>query len=79
MKTVFDKIAHKKISTYELIEMEQRIVEALNFEIVTATFYDLAITKIARHLTDTDSYSESLMKEIEDICSCLAKFMCYNY
>lgn len=57
MKTVYDKIAHKKISIYELVEMEQRIVEALNFEIVTATFYDLAITKVIRHLTDTESYS----------------------
>ena len=35
--------------------------------------------KIARHLTEMESYSDSLMKEIEEICSCLGKFICYSY
>ena len=31
IKTVFEKIAHKKIPMAELVEMERKIVEALNF------------------------------------------------
>ena len=79
MKTVYDKIAHKKISIVELVEMENKIVSALDFNLVSASFYDLTVTKIARHLTETDSYSDSFMGEVEDLCSCLGKFICYNY
>ena len=31
IKTVFEKIAHKKIPMAELVEMERKIVETLNF------------------------------------------------
>ena len=31
MKTIYDKIAHKKIPIAELVDMEKKIVEALNF------------------------------------------------
>jgi hypothetical protein len=65
MNTVHDKITHKKISIVELTEMEHRITDALNFELASASFYDLAVTRIARHLTDNELYSEPLMKEIE--------------
>jgi hypothetical protein len=79
MNTVHDKITHKKISVLELVEMEHRITSALNFELVSASFYDLAVTRIARHLAENDLYSEALMKEIEEVCSCVAKLICYNY
>lgn len=79
MKTVYEKIAHKKISVAELSEMENKIAQELDFCLVSSTVYDLAMTKIARHLTEIDSYSDSLMKEIEELCSCIGKFICYSY
>lgn len=30
-------------------------------------------------MTEMDLYSESLLKEMEDVASCAAKFICYNY
>jgi hypothetical protein len=42
--------------------MEHKITEALKFELVSASFYDLAVAKIAHHLSDNDLYSEDLMK-----------------
>ena len=59
--------------------MENKIAQQLDFCLVSSTAYDLAMIKIARHLTEMESYSDSLMKEIEEICSCLGKFICYNY
>lgn len=59
--------------------MENKIAQGLDFCLVSASIYDLALTKIARHLTDTDSYSEIVMKDIEEFCGCVAKFIYYNY
>lgn len=45
--------------------MERKICEALEFELTTTTFFDLACTKIAIALTKTKSeYSTSKMKEM---------------
>ena len=64
----------------DLIEMERKICEVLEFGLTTGTFFDLACTKIAVALTKTKSeYSTSKMKEMEAVCSCLGKFICYNY
>ena len=79
MKTIFDKIAHKKIPVSELVNMEKKIVETLNFCLTSSTFFDLAMTRIVKQLCRTDTYSAELVKDIEDVCSCLAKYMSYNY
>lgn len=63
-KTVYEKIAHKKIPVSELIEMERKICEALNFSLTTATFFDLACSKLAMALTTSKSYSSSKIKEM---------------
>lgn len=79
MKTVFDKIAHKKIPMTELVDMEKKIVEALDFSVISSTFYDLAVTKIVIELSKRGTYASELAKKMEDVCACLAKFMIYNY
>ena len=79
IKTIFDKIAHKKIPISDLVAMEKKIVEALNFCLTSSTFFDLAMTRIAKQLYNRGEYSTDLMKDMEDVCSCLAKFMSYNY
>lgn len=38
------------------------MAEALDFNLVSSNFYDLAIIKIAKHLSDTESYSDEIMK-----------------
>jgi hypothetical protein len=79
MSTVYDKITHKKISIKELISMEHKLAETLNFEFVTSSFYELAVAKIANYLTLNNSYCQTVLKEMEEVSCCLAKFMAYNY
>ena len=63
-KTVYQKIAHKKITIPELVAMEQKISETLNFNLVTSTFFDSACAKIVMALTSSKCYSSLKMKEI---------------
>lgn len=79
MKTIFDKIAHKKIPIVDLVNMEKKIVETLDFCLTSSTFFDLAMTRICRHLCAIGAYDPELLREMEDVCSCLGKFMTYNY
>ena len=51
IKTVYDKIAHRKIAMADLVEMEKKILEALNFSLNSSTFFDLAMLRVAKHLS----------------------------
>ncbi len=41
LKTVHEKIAHKKISIQEIKKKELEILDGLNFEITGCTFFDI--------------------------------------
>ena len=45
-RTVFDKIAHQKISESDILNKEQRISQVLGFTLNSWTFYDLAMAKV---------------------------------
>ena len=63
IKTVYDKIAHKKIPMSELINMEAKILQVLGFELTTFTVYDLACLMIVEYLSKHglyDSVSNSM-------------------
>ena len=46
IKTVFEKIVHKKISKKELSDMEAHIASMLNFELNCWDFFDMAMVKL---------------------------------
>ena len=46
IKTVYDKIVHKKIERRELVEMEARMANKLGFVLNAWSFYDLALLKL---------------------------------
>ena len=46
IKTVYDKIVHKKIDKKEIVDMEARIANKLNFVLNVWSFYDLALLKL---------------------------------
>lgn len=46
IKTVYDKIVHKKIEKREIVDTEARISEKLGFVLNAWTFYDLALLKL---------------------------------
>lgn len=46
IKTVYEKIVHKKLEKKDLIDMEARITEKLGFILNIWSFYDLAILKL---------------------------------
>jgi cyclin A len=47
IKTIYEKIVHKKISKDALIEMERKIFDALDHKVNCWTFFDLALLKVA--------------------------------
>lgn len=76
VKTVFEKIVHKKIDKKELVDMEARIVEKLDFTLNVWSFYDLAILKLHENW---QLKNEEILKEIEQLCEYLGKFVVFNY
>ena len=46
IKTVYEKIVHKKIDRKDLIEMENRMISKLDYKLDSWTFYDLALLKL---------------------------------
>lgn len=46
IKTIYEKIVHKKIDRKELVDMEHKIAAKLDFQLNTWTFYDIAVMKI---------------------------------
>ena len=46
IKTVYDKIVHKKIDKREIVETEANIAGKLNFILNVWSFYDLALLKL---------------------------------
>jgi hypothetical protein len=58
LKTVYDKIAHKKIPMEDLLEMEQKILSTLDFSLLSQTFYEECISRITLHLYNLEQFKE---------------------
>ena len=76
IKTVYDKIVHKKIDKRELIDMEARITGKLDFVLNVWSFYDLALLKLHENW---QAKNDELMKDIEDLCGVIGKYIVFNY
>ena len=76
IRTVFEKIVHRKIEKRELVEMEGRISKALDFELGNTDFYDLATVRLYQHF---EGKNEEVLKEIEQLCEYIGKFIVFNY
>jgi len=46
IKTVFEKIAHRKLSLNDLLATEARITEKLDYRLNSSTFFDFACIKL---------------------------------
>ncbi len=92
IKTVFEKIAHKKVPQSEIVKMEERILNNLDFTIKCWTIYDevmLILNKKVHEkpkgqsiLAAEDNTSVKIEEQIsilEDLCSYLCKFVYYDY
>ena len=76
IKTVYDKIVHKKIDKKEIVDMECRIAHKLGFVLNAWSFYDLALLKLHEHW---QAKNEEVIKEIEELCNLIGKFVVFNY
>ncbi len=47
IKTIYEKIVHKKITKETLMEMEKTMFDTFNHKVNSWTFFDLALLKIA--------------------------------
>ena len=46
IKTVFERIGHRKFSIQDLTKMEAKIASTLNYQLQPSSFYDTAIEKL---------------------------------
>lgn len=76
IKTIFEKIVHKKISKESLLEMEHKMFDTLNHKVNSWTFFDLALLKLS-HQFGHDNIE--LKTKVEEVVSLLAKFVIYDY
>ena len=76
IKTVYDKIVHKKIDKKDLVDTQARITTKLNFALNVWSFYDLALLKLHEN---SQFKNEDVLKELESICDYLGKFVVFNY
>ena len=51
IKTIYEKIVHKKIAKEALIEMESKIFKVLDHKVNSWTFFDLALLKVSDQFT----------------------------
>lgn len=49
LKTVYEKIVHKKIAVKDLVEMECAMFAKLDFNTVTATFFDKVMVQLGSY------------------------------
>lgn len=47
IKTVYEKIAHRKLGLGELVETEERIMRTLEYKLNSWTFFDVAMLRLA--------------------------------
>jgi hypothetical protein len=76
IKTIYEKIVHKKISKEALIEMERKMFDSLDHQVNCWTFFDLALLKVA------DQFSHDnveLKNKVEEVMSFVSKFILYDY
>lgn len=64
IRTVYEKIAHKKLPLEELIETEGRIMKVLEYKLNTWSFFDLAMLKITIFANQTEE-ERKFLKEID--------------
>ena len=62
IKTVYDKIVHKKIEKKDLVDMEARMTDKLGFTLNIWSFYDLAMLKLHQNW---QAKNEEAIKTIE--------------
>ena len=49
LKTIYEKIVHQKIPVKELVEMECKMFAKLEFNTVTATFFDKIMVQLGSY------------------------------
>jgi hypothetical protein len=47
IKTVFEKIGHRKLPMEDLVSMEEQIMKKLDYRLNSWTFFDLAMLKLS--------------------------------
>lgn len=64
MKTVFEKISHKKFSVSELVDMELKIINVLDYKLNSWTFFDLITLKLSQYAFQEESTKRPVLGEL---------------
>ncbi len=49
IKTVYEKIGHRKLAIDDLVGMEEKIIKQLDYKLNSWTFFDLAMLKLSEY------------------------------
>lgn len=64
IRTIYEKIAHKKLPMEELIDTESKIMKALDYKLNTWSFFDLVMLKISLFANQTEG-DRKFLKELD--------------
>jgi len=78
LKLVVEKIAHNKLSRKEILNAEQSILQALNFDISAVTSFDISMHTL-HTLKIYETMSEKYFKYLVKVCIYLSKMNMYDY
>lgn len=60
IKTVYDKIAHKKLPLEQLVQTEANIISTLNYQLNSWTFFDLVTLKVSDYASRQQDERQAL-------------------
>ena len=78
LAVVHEKIAHKKLSVEEIMQKEGEILQALNFNLVSATIHDF-VTNVLFQLNLKEQLGADLYEYLEKVCVYLEKTVVHDY
>jgi len=78
LSVVHEKIAHKKLSIEEIMQKEGEILQALNFNLVSATIHDF-VSNVLFQLNLKEQLNADLYEYLEKVCVYLEKTVVHDY
>jgi hypothetical protein len=85
LKTVEEKIAHKKISEREILDKENDILRAMSFNVLGESIYDIACLLLCRlssspYVRDVGiRFTDKKLTELEESIAHIAKIVIFSY
>jgi hypothetical protein len=78
LHTLYEKIAHRKLSPEQIKNKERDILEALNYNLLAPTAFEF-LTAAFNHLNLKEAVNSKTFEYLEKVCIYLLKMMMHDY